>query len=134
HSTDKPEIAPSGKLAAAKIDTLTRWVKMGLPYPPGKEPIDKGTHNEKVTITDADGDWWAYRPLKQPPLPAVKATSRIRNGIDAFILAKLEAKGLTPGGEADRVALARRLYYDLTGLPPTPREVDDYVNDPRPDA
>src|SRR5262249_61276799 len=120
HSTDKPEIAPSGKLAAAKIDTLTRWVKMGLPYPPGKEPIDKGTHNEKVTITDADRDWWAYRPLKQPPLPAVKATSRIRNGIDAFILAKLEAKGLTPACEGARSAPTRGRDAALTREPPPP--------------
>jgi hypothetical protein len=134
HFKDGLEMPPSGKLPPASIETLTKWVRMGLPYSPGKEEIAKAPEHGKMEITAADREWWAYRPLKQPPVPQVKATSWLRNGIDAFIAAKLEAKGLSPNGEADRVALARRLYYDLTGLPPTPAQVDEFVHDRRPDA
>src|SRR5206468_3803323 len=68
------------------------------------------------------------------PVPKVKDTSWVRNAIDAFVLAKVEAAGLRPAPPADRVALARRLYYDLTGLPPTPEEIDAFAADHSADA
>ena len=73
------------------------------------------------------------KPVR-PAIPAVKDASWIRNPIDAFILAKLEAKGLRPAPAADRRTLARRAYFDLHGLPPTPEEVDQFVNDTSTDA
>src|SRR5262245_27125160 len=80
----------------------------------------------------ADEKPWAFRTPARPAVPAVKG--RARNPIDAFLLAKLEAAGLTFAPEADRRTLIRRLSFDLTGLPPTPVQVDAFVGDPAPDA
>ena len=77
---------------------------------------------------------WAYRQVIRPTIPRVKNQGWIHNPIDAFVLARLESEGLTPAPPADRVALIRRVTFDLTGLPPTPEEVDAFVADPSPDA
>ncbi len=82
----------------------------------------------------ADGSWWALKPIERPKVPEVKNAARVRNPIDAFILAKLEAKGLGPSPEADRLTLIRRLTFDLHGLPPTPEEIDAFLNDKTDDA
>jgi hypothetical protein len=79
-------------------------------------------------------DWWAYRPLTRPAAPSVRAASWVRSPIDAFVWAKLDEVGLRPAPPADRVALARRAFYDLTGLPPTPADVDAFLADGSPDA
>jgi hypothetical protein len=81
-----------------------------------------------------DGVWWSLRPLQGPAVPAVRDFSWLRTPVDAFILARLEAAGLKPGPEGERITLIRRLSYDLHGLPPTPDEVDAFAADPRPDA
>jgi hypothetical protein len=129
---DGLEMPPKGKLSTQEIDILTRWIKAGASWPEAKEPVV--TAREGMRITDRDRRYWAYVPVQRPALPKVKASGWVRNPIDAFILAKLEAKGLAPVAEADRRTLVRRVYYDLTGLPPTPRQVDDFVNDSSPDA
>jgi hypothetical protein len=77
---------------------------------------------------------WAFVPPRRPDLPAVKERAWTRNPIDAFILARLEKEGLRPSAEADRRTLIRRVTFDLTGLPPTPAEIDAFVNDKAPDA
>jgi hypothetical protein len=77
---------------------------------------------------------WALQKPLRPPLPTVKDRAWVRNTIDAFILAKLDENGLTPAPEADRITLIRRVTFDLTGLPPTPQEVDAFVHDAAPDA
>ena len=82
----------------------------------------------------AGEDHWAFQSLQKPEAPAVGAGGDARNAIDRFILARLEARGLSIGPEADRAALARRVCFDLTGLPPTPAEVDRFVNDTSTDA
>ncbi|HEX6812945.1 MAG TPA: DUF1553 domain-containing protein [Planctomycetota bacterium] len=79
-------------------------------------------------------DWWSYRELKRPPVPAVRTAAWPRNPVDNFVLAGLEARGLTPAVEADRHTLLRRLTYDLTGLPPTSAEIEAFVADTAPDA
>lgn len=80
------------------------------------------------------GGHWAFQAPVRPPLPAVKSTRWPRNPIDYFILARLEAEGLSPAPEADKVTLLRRLSLDLIGLPPTVEQVDAFLADPRPDA
>jgi hypothetical protein len=77
---------------------------------------------------------WAFRTPVRPAIPAVKHTAWVRNPIDAFIAARLEKAGLGPAPEADRITLIRRVTFDLTGLPPTPEEVDVFLHDQRPDA
>ncbi len=126
------EMPPSGKLPAGEIALLTRWVKAGAPWPGGElEPV--GPAPKGMQVTDADRASWAYGPLSSG-VPAVKDKSWLRNPLDNFLLAKLEEKGLSPAPPADRVALVRRVYYDLLGLPPTPEEVQAFVSDPSPTA
>src|SRR5262245_45518912 len=85
-------------------------------------------------ITAEERDHWAFRPPKRPTSPAVKARDRLRNPIDTFITATLESNGLAPAPEAGRTTLLRRLSYDLTGLPPSPEEVDALLTDDSPQA
>jgi hypothetical protein len=127
------KMPPDGRLKPAAVATLTKWVRAGLPYPDGG-PAPVVANPKGLRVTDADRDYWAYRPVRRPEPPAVKNRAWVRNPVDAFILAGLEAKGLSPNPEADRRALARRVHYDLTGLPPAPEEIDAFVNDPAPDA
>ncbi len=122
------KMPPDGKLAAKDIDTLTRWVKAGVPWKPGVVAGDKYIA-VGVKITEESKNYWAYKPVQHPAVPKVKNKEWVRNPVDAFILAKLEAKGLTPALPAERAALLRRATYDLTGLPPTPEEVDAFVKD-----
>ncbi len=115
-SEDSLEVMPPavhGKtLSAHEIETLTRWVNEGAPY---------ARH-------------WSYVKPVRPPLPEVHATSWPRNAIDRFVLARLESEHLAPTPEADRTTLLRRLALDLTGLPPTPEEVEQFVRDTSPGA
>ncbi len=76
---------------------------------------------------------WAFRPLRRPPVPAVRHPEQVRTPIDRFILAALEAKALALSPEADRATLVRRVSFDLTGLPPTPAEIDQALYDASPD-
>ncbi|MEM9366398.1 MAG: PSD1 and planctomycete cytochrome C domain-containing protein [Planctomycetota bacterium] len=81
---------------------------------------------------EAGADWevhWAYRPLETRPAPGVTNRAWVRNDIDAWVLAELEERNITPSSEADRPTLMKRLYYDLIGLPPKPSDVDAFVND-----
>ncbi len=86
------------------------------------------------TFTAEQKAHWAYQPLKRPDPPAVRTLSWVRNPIDRFILAELESVELPHAPEADRIALIRRLTFDLTGLPPRPEEVAAFLADHRPDA
>ena len=79
-------------------------------------------------------DHWAFRPPTRPALPEVRDPGRVRNPIDAFILATLDAEGLVPASEADRLTLLRRLSFDLIGLPPSPEEADAFLADRAPAA
>ena len=99
-------------LTDRQIDLLRRWIDQGAKW---------DTH-------------WAYVPPTRPQLPPLRDTSWVRNPIDQFILARLEREGLKPSAEADRVTLLRRVTLDLTGLPPTPADIDAFVADTAPDA
>ncbi|HSI14393.1 MAG TPA: DUF1549 and DUF1553 domain-containing protein [Chthoniobacter sp.] len=76
---------------------------------------------------------WSFAPVKKPAIPAVKNTAWLKDGVDVFILARLEAAGIAPNPDADRATLLRRATYDLIGLPPTPEELTSFVRDPSPD-
>ncbi len=133
YKDENHKMPPKGKMSDKDIATLEKWVKDGLPVSDdriggvgGVKPPPKGGQDGKR--------YWAYQPVKNPPAPDVKAKEWVKNPIDAFILAKLEAKNLKPVAPAARAALIRRATYDLTGLPPSPAEVDAFVNSKDADA
>ncbi len=130
HWKDNLEMPPTGKLPSREIDILTRWVKDGAPMPSGPTAVAKepAKHRGGV-VTEEAKKYWAYQPIKRSPIPTVTNKAWVKNPIDAFILEKLEAKGLSPAKPADPNALIRRVTYDLTGLPPTPEQVDAFVKE-----
>ena len=93
-----------------------------------------GQEAEAAEFTTAERNHWAYRPVEDPPLPAVRDTAAAPTAVDRFIQAELEARGIVPAPAADRRTLLRRLSFDLTGLPPTPEEMEAFVADEAADA
>jgi hypothetical protein len=134
HGDDGPKMPPSKKLPDDVIANLARWVEMGAPWPGGHDAASSGVRKGEFQITDKDRGHWAFQPIRRSDIPKVKDASWVANPIDAFILAKLEAKGLRPNPPASKAELARRVTYDLTGLPPSPEEVEAFVKDKSPDA
>jgi mono/diheme cytochrome c family protein len=125
------KMPPSGKLTKEQQADLAQWIKSGAPWPGSDKDVTTVRKGE-FNISDKDRAHWAFQPVKQPPLPEVKNAKWVANPIDALILAKLEARGLAPNPPATKRELVRRLYYDLTGLPPTPAQVEAFVNDASP--
>ncbi len=126
------KMPPKGKLPDAVIADLEKWIKDGAIDPRGE--VSQAPPKQIGLSLEAGRKFWSYKPLTDPAVPAVKAADWPANDIDRFILARLEAKGLVPATDADRATLARRLSYDLTGLPPTPEVVDEFANDSDPKA
>jgi hypothetical protein len=114
------KMPPKGKrLAAEDLQILKAWIDAGAPWTP-----------TAATITSNPGpSWWAFRKPQRPALPPVKNQAWVRNPIDAFVLAKLEEKGLSPAPPADKRTLLRRAAFDLLGLPPSPEQVEKFVQD-----
>ncbi|HWE36246.1 MAG TPA: PSD1 and planctomycete cytochrome C domain-containing protein [Isosphaeraceae bacterium] len=123
------EMPPKAPLPEAERAVLRRWIASGAVW--GTDPIDP---YRVTTDRRAGRDWWSLQPVVRPEPPAVRRDGWARSPIDRFVLAKLEARGLSPAPEADRRTLIRRLSFDLTGLPPTPGEVDAFLADASPDA
>jgi mono/diheme cytochrome c family protein len=110
---------PKGeRLTTNEIGLLTEWINHGAPWP----------SNALTQI--AKSEHWSFKPVIRSAVPKVKDTKWVRNEIDSFVLARLESEKVKPSREADRYTLARRLSLDLTGLPPSPGQVDRFVNDP----
>ena len=130
------EMPPSGRLPAAEVATLTRWVREKMPWTPGMERDEPVPHKgpRGGVVDDEARKYWAYQPLHRPQPPAVTDRQWGEQPIDAFLLAAIENAGLKPVGPADPVALIRRAYYDLTGLPPSPEAVAAFVADHSPAA
>jgi hypothetical protein len=142
HYDDKdmqmPPTSKGGKLPAEQIADLEEWVRMGAPDPrtsavPHRD-ISKIADGLSEDMRDSVKTHWAYQPVVSPPAPKLSDASWCRTSVDNFILAKLEAKGLKPSAPADKRTLIRRATFDLIGLPPTPKEVLDFVNDNSPTA
>ncbi len=120
-------------LKAEEVAAIEQWIADGAKWPDGFRIDDP-------VITNTD--WWSFKPVVRPRVPEIPNLKSqisnlkfdIRNPIDAFVVAKQREHGLSPSPEADRRTLIRRLTYDLTGLPPTPDEVDEFVNEPDPTA
>jgi hypothetical protein len=126
---DGDEMPPKKPLADSDKMILQRWIQSGAKW--GTDPLDSFRF---TTSKRAGYDWWALQPVGDHPLPVVQNDSWVRNGIDHFILEKLESSKLNPSSPADRRTLIRRLSFDLLGLPPTSDAVTAFENDRRPDA
>ncbi|MBL8842472.1 MAG: PSD1 domain-containing protein [Planctomycetes bacterium] len=121
---------PKSALAPEQVAALEQWVALGLPWP--EERVAPRVVEKELTAEQRA--WWAFAPLAEAPPPAVRARDWPTSELDAFVLAKLEERGLAPAPPAERRAWLRRVTLDLTGLPPTQDEVAAFVADPEPDA
>ena len=117
------------KLAAQQIELIRRWVANGAKTDrpePQSPPVGDFTDEERL--------FWSFQPISSPKVPTVANTGQVHSPVDPFVLAKLERHRSNFSNEADRRTLIRRLTFDLCGLPPTAEDVEQYVNDPAPDA
>jgi mono/diheme cytochrome c family protein len=109
----KVTMPPGAKLPDEEIETLRAW-------------IDKGAEWPQQSIQLKGADWWAFHKSRRPAVPEIAGA---KTAIDAFVMAKLQAAGLEPAAEADRLTLLRRACFDLHGLPPTPQQIAEFLND-----
>ncbi len=112
------EMPPEEQLPEEEIALLEKWISMGAPDP--RESRAQEIDPERL---------WALKPISKPDVPTVRDSSWARDDLDAFILARLEAAEIHPSDDADRYTLLRRATFDLTGLPPTPEEIEAFVGD-----
>ena len=137
----------SERLGPREVEGLVEWIRMGAPWPEAVavattaasaagEGSDPGAPViiPRREVTAAERGFWSFRPLAAPAVPRPARTDWARTDVDRFVLAKMEEKGLAPLGMADRRQLIRRATFDLTGLPPTPAEIEAFVDDTAPDA
>ena len=126
------QMPPKSKLPAKEIAILTRWIKIGAPW--SKESAKLTKLAKTFNLQARRSSHWAWRKIGNPQPPQVKGDGWVRDPLDRFILARLEAKGLQPNGDANRSTWIRRVYFDLIGLPPSPKRVRDFVLDKSPEA
>ena len=123
------QMPPKKRLRPQQIAALEKWVRDGAVYPAGAKTaaaLDPSSPDAR--------QFWSFRPLRQYPAPAVENTKWPRKPIDSFLLEAMEQHKVAPSPAANRRVLIRRAHFDLTGLPPTPEEVEAFLHDPRPDA
>ncbi len=131
------KMPPKKKLSDAEIADLTEWVRAGADWPGAAPPRLSPTPRPAAggpLFTAEKKSFWAFQPPRDPVPPTVKMTGWPTSPIDRFILSALEKNGLAPAPPADRRTLLRRATFDLTGLPPTPEEVEAFLADQSPDA
>ncbi|MEO8128935.1 MAG: PSD1 and planctomycete cytochrome C domain-containing protein [Bryobacteraceae bacterium] len=129
------QMPPTGKLPDTVIADFEQWIASGAVDPRKDAPTTASTPAPLRGMPIEQGrKWWAFQPVQEIPAPAVKDTAWAKTKIDAFILAKLEEKGLTPSPAADARTLVQRAYIDLVGYKPSYDETEQFVNDKSPDA
>jgi mono/diheme cytochrome c family protein len=132
HQTGELKMPKGGKLSSDDVAVLTEWIRMGAPWPQTKAPMVAGKQ-----ITEEMRHFWSFMPLVEPPVPPIKDPALkgwAKTDIDHFVLAELEEKGMKPAPMADKRTLIRRATLDLTGLPPTPEEIEGFEKDNSPVA
>ena len=126
YTDDSTKMPKKGKLPAALIADLEAWVKMGAPDPRNQAAAVKNAKSWDEIVRDRRA-WWSLQPVKTPALPTPRNTDWSKHPIDRFLLAAMEAKGLTPAQDADPRTLIRRLSLVLTGLAPSAPDVEDFA-------
>ncbi|HYG78008.1 MAG TPA: DUF1553 domain-containing protein [Planctomycetota bacterium] len=129
YKDDNLLMPPKKKLSDEQIADFEAWVKMGAP-----DPRTGTVAGLPLNRNELGKQHWAFQPVKNPPVPAVKNSKWVQTPVDNFVLAKLEEKNLQPSAAADKRTLIRRAKYDLLGLPPTAEEVSAFQSDNSPDA
>lgn len=130
HKNQEFKMPPKGKLSDQEISDISTWIKKGAQWPAA---ADNSAKRNPGKITEEDRRWWAFQPVIKKPAPTTGGTWA-KNDIDHFIAEKHHQNKLNPAPEAEKRTLARRLYFDLIGLPPSPSEVDSFINDQSPNA
>jgi len=129
------QMPPKRKLPEGEIAAIVEWVRDGAPWPAGQSPRIETKPLPAELARQHRASHWAYQPVVRPGRPEILNSEwRIQNSIDSFVVARLMAAGLALSPEADRLALIRRLSFDLVGLPPSPEEVEAFIADRSPDA
>ncbi len=132
HTDKELRMPPKQKLSDAQIADLEAWVKMGAPDPrkaASAKAVAKAAPAKYGMSLEEGRKFWSFQPVKDSPPPKVKNKSWPRTPVDNFILARLEKAGIAPAPAADKRTLLRRVTFDLTGLPPTPAEMDAFLAD-----
>ncbi len=119
-------------VTSEELEDLRRWITAGAPWDDEK-PAAVDPASDPM-VNDEDRGFWSFQPPQRSAPPEVRGRDRVRKPIDAFLLAKLEQKGLTFSPDADRLTLLRRVYFDAIGLPPSPEEVEAYLANDAPDS
>lgn len=133
HADPDLTMPPKKKLNPLEIADLEEWVRMGAPDPRTNDTVNLVRSRSKVDWNKAR-EWWSFRAITRPALPRVKISDWPANDVDRFTLSLIERSGLTPAPLAEKRTLIRRATYDLTGLPPTPAEVESFLGDKSADA
>lgn len=126
----EPEMPMGGKLSDAEIAVIAEWIKQLQPTAIAATHDAAPVRQPGYSITDKDRAFWSFIKPVRPEMPKVKNRAWVKNPIDAFVLAKLEEKGLKPSPAAEPRELLRRVYFDLIGLPPTPEEMAEFMKNP----
>ena len=123
------EMPPDRQLPQAQIDVFTRWIQSGLAWPADVEELVLSEENQlEPPVNERTKQFWSYQRVKRPDVPEIQTNADwVASPIDAFVLARLQDAGLSPSEPADKIALLRRAYYDMIGLPPSPKEVEEYL-------
>lgn len=117
------------KLSPEELRVIREWINQGT-----RTARPEPTSADQLAFTDEERAFWSFQPVVAPPVPETMEIDRVRTPVDAFVLNRLERAGLRFSPDADRRTLIRRAYFDLLGLPPSPEEVDNFVNDSKPQA
>jgi hypothetical protein len=131
---EKPAMPIGGKLSADDIESIRLWIDQGAEWANTAPVVTTTNAIPDPPIRPQERNYWAFQLPVRPPVPVVAEARGSKNPIDAFILKALEDKGIKQAPQADRITLLRRAYLDLVGLPPTPAEASEFLNDKSPDA
>ncbi|MBW3540098.1 MAG: PSD1 and planctomycete cytochrome C domain-containing protein [Planctomycetes bacterium] len=131
YGADDLQMPPDKKLSDKEIAALRKWVELGAAVPGAT--AERAVRREALDL-ETERQFWSFQPIQRPPLPEVQNAGWYQTPLDRFVLEKLEAAGLSPAPPADKRTLLRRVTYDLTGLPPAPKDIEAFLADDSPDA
>ncbi|MDA1264457.1 MAG: DUF1549 domain-containing protein, partial [Planctomycetota bacterium] len=121
---------PDGKLDEADLAALAQWIELGAPFPSTGDDVPALPTEDGTAIDiEAGKQWWAFRPVTRPEVPTPAEADWVWSAVDAFLKLRMEQAGVTPVGDADKASWLRRVTFDLTGLQPTPAELEAFLAD-----